>query len=41
MDSRESSQWFTIFHYALAAKKYEATVGYNEPLRGQVGAVLL
>ena len=32
---------FTIHHYVLAVKKYEATAGYNKSLRGQVGAVLL
>lgn len=30
-----------MHHYVPAVKKYEATAGYNESLRGQLGAVLL
>lgn len=30
-----------MHHYVWAAKKYEVTVSYNEPLTGQVGAVML
>lgn len=32
---------FKMHHYVAAVKKYEATAGYSEALRGQVGAAPL
>lgn len=36
-----SQRKLTMHYYVLVVKKYEATAGYNETLRGQVGAELL